>query len=168
MERIKSKILLIFLVWSIINSCNPFAPELDEESKDNAAALTEQKDIDGLFKNFQYAYNFKDTTVYGALLDENFIFVYRDYSANFDVAWGKQEEMKITNMLFKNTQDIKLIWNEIIMISIDSTSILRSFNLTITFNPMDIAHIDGKVNFTLRKDEQKKWRIVKWFDESNF
>lgn len=156
------------IITFLIISCNPFAPELDDTTDQITSLLTEQRDINGLFKNFQYAYNFKDTAVYGALLDERFTFTYRDYSANFEVSWGKQEEMKITDMLFKNSQEIKLIWNEVVLMSADSTNIVRSFNLTITFNPMDVAYIDGKVNFTLIKGIDKKWRILKWFDESNF
>jgi len=50
----------------------------------------------------------------------------------------------------------------------DSTRIIRSFNLTITFNPTDIIFVDGRVNLTLAKDENKKWKILRWADESNF
>jgi hypothetical protein len=50
----------------------------------------------------------------------------------------------------------------------DSTNIIRSFDLTITFNPTDIIDVDGRINLTLRKNEENKWQITNWLDESNF
>ncbi len=76
--------------------------------------------------------------------------------------------MKVTNGLFQNSQRLDLIWNNIVSMTGDSTRIIRSFNLTITFNPTDIIFVDGRVNLTLAKDENKKWKILRWADESNF
>ncbi len=77
--------------------------------------------------------------------------------------------MKVTYGLFQNSQRLDLIWNNIVFISSDSTSIIRSFNLTITFNPSDVQRVDGKVNLTLEKNPvSKKWAITKWIDESNY
>ncbi len=77
--------------------------------------------------------------------------------------------MKVTYGLFQNSQRLDLIWNNIVFISSDSTSIIRSFNLTITFNPSDVQRVDGKVNLTLEKNPvSKKWAIIKWIDESNY
>ncbi|MCX7797374.1 MAG: hypothetical protein N2249_01980 [Melioribacter sp.] len=125
-------------------------------------------DIEGVFKNFQYAYTFKDTLIYSQLLDKNFVFTYRDYNLGADVSWGRDEEMRVTYGLFQNTQRLDLVWNNIVSISGDSTHIVRSFNLTITFNPTDIVYIDGKVNLELIKDSNKKWKIIHWIDESNY
>jgi hypothetical protein len=85
-----------------------------------------------------------------------------------DVTWGRDEEMKVTYGLFQNTQRLDLIWNNIISMTGDSSVIVRSFNLTITFNPTDIIYVDGRVNLELKKDDQDKWKIVRWTDESNF
>ena len=60
-----------------------------------------------------------------------------------DVSWGRDEEMRVTYGLFENAQKLDLIWNNIIAISDDSSNIIRSFNLTITFNPSDVIFIDG-------------------------
>jgi len=77
--------------------------------------------------------------------------------------------MKVTKGLFDNSERLDLIWNNIILISGDSTNIIRSFNLTVTFNPTDVILVDGRVNLTLRKNPQdEKWQITKWIDESNF
>lgn len=130
--------------------------------------LSDRSNIDGIFNNLQYAYTFRDTTIYGELLDSRFTFTYRDYDRGVDVTWGRDDEMRVTNGLFQNSQRLDLIWNNIISLSADSTNIIRSFNLTITFNPTDIIFIEGRVNLSLTKDKYNKWQILKWIDESNY
>lgn len=150
---------------------NPFAPSLDNSLSDIGSALSDLKNINGVFQNFQYAYVFKDTTIYGELITGDFIFTYRDYEQGIDVSWGRDEEMKTTYGLFQNSQRLDLIWNNIVLDSRDSLNavIVRTFNLTITFNPTDVERINGRVNLSLRKDpDTQTWAIVKWIDESNF
>lgn len=101
-------------------------------------------------------------------MDKDFSFSYRDYDLGVDVSWGRDEEMRVTQGLFTNTQKLDLIWNNIVSISDDSTNIVRSFNLTITFNPSDVVFIDGRVNLDLVKDKKNRWLIKNWIDESNF
>lgn len=105
--------------------------------------------------------------IYGELLSNDFLFSYRDYDRGVDVSWGRDDELRVTNGLFQNSQRLDLIWNNIVSMTADSTRIIRSFNLTITFNPTDIIFIDGRVNLSLRKDDDK-WQITQWIDESNF
>lgn len=79
--------------------------------------------------------------------------------------------MKTTYGLFQNTQRIDLIWNKIVLSSIDTlnANIVRGFNLTITFNPTDVIRLDGRVNMDLqRATADSKWQIKRWIDESNF
>ncbi|MEG8947053.1 hypothetical protein [Rosettibacter firmus] len=153
----------------LLSSCiNPFAPKIDEELSSSQSLISDLSNVEGVFKNFQYAYTFKDTLIYSQLLDKDFTFTYRDYNIGADVSWGRDEEMRVTYGLFQNTQRLDLVWNNVIMISGDSTHVVRSFNLTITFNPTDIVYIDGKVNLELKKDINNKWKIVHWIDESNF
>ena len=47
---------------------------------------------------------------------------------------------------FKILRDIDLIWNNIILSSVDtlSANIVSGFNLTITFNPTDVIRLDGQ------------------------
>lgn len=115
----------------------------------------------------QYAYTFKDSTIYGQLLTNEFLFTYRDYDRGVDVSWGRDDEMRVTDGLFQNSQRLDLIWNNIIFMTSDSTNIIRGFNLTITFNPTDIIFVEGRVNLSLIKDTKNKWQISKWIDESN-
>ncbi|CUS99398.1 hypothetical protein [Candidatus Kryptobacter tengchongensis] len=111
---------LYLTVSILILSCvNPFAPGLDKGSGESEL-LGDQRTIEGVFQNFRYAYIFKDTSVYNRLLDENFVFVYRDYDKGQDVSWGKVDEMRATYGLFRNTQNLDLIWNNIIIDSGDS------------------------------------------------
>jgi hypothetical protein len=155
----------------ILGCTNPFAPKLDENFQDVKPPVSDQKDIAGVFQNFQYAYTFKDTTIYGALLAGDFTFTYRDYDKGFDVSWGRDEEMRTTYGLFETSQRLELIWNNIVLSTEDSltANVIRSFNLTITFNATDVVRVDGRVNLSLQKDiNTKRWKIYSWIDESNF
>jgi hypothetical protein len=160
------------LSFILIAGCrNPFAPALDTNIDQSASALSDLKTIDGVFQNFQYAYTFQDTTIYGQLLTSDFTFTYTDYDLGFDVTWGRDEEMKTTYGLFRNTQRLDLIWNNVILSAQDSltANIVRGFNLTITFNPTDVERVSGSVNMNLRKDPSTgKWQISSWRDESNY
>jgi len=168
-EAIIKKLFIPVFAIVCLNSCiNPFAPKIDANLGRNQGLISDQKNIQGVFQNFQYAYTFKDTLIYSKLLNGNFSFSYRDYDIGADVSWGRDEELKVTNGLFQNSQRLDLIWNEITSITGDSTEITRSFNLTITFNPTYIIYVDGRVDLILAKDPDNKWKILHWVDESNF
>jgi len=165
---ISSVLLLTILVFACTN---PFAPKFDEDIDSGGPPISDQTTIEGVFQNFQYSYTFKDTLIYGNLITSDFTFTYRDYENGFDVTWGRDEEMRTTNGLFQNSQRLDLIWNNIVLSTIDSldANIVRSFNLNITFNPTDVIRIDGRVNVSLKLDPiTKKWRMTRWIDESNF
>jgi hypothetical protein len=112
--------------------------------------------------------------IYGQMLNQDFTFTYRDYDLGYDVSWGRQDEMRITENMFQNSEQLSLVWNKIISVTVDSTTkdstqIIRGFNLSVIFNPSDVVRIDGRVNLTLQKDTSSgKWSILKWNDESNF
>jgi hypothetical protein len=165
------KLLFIFLLTALYACTNPFAPSYDEDYDNNSPPISDLTTIEGVFQNFHYAYTFKDTLIYGELISSDFVFTYRDYEQGFDVSWARDDEMRTTFGLFENSQRLDLIWNNVVLSTIDSldANIVRSFNLNITFNPTDVVRVDGRVNLSLRQDpETKKWRITRWFDESNF
>ena len=151
----------------IITSCsNIFAPSIDNSG---SSIISDQKTIEGVYQNFKYAYDFKDSTVYGNLLTSDFIFTYRDYTLGYDVTWDRATEMRTTNGLFQNTQKLDILWNNIVYQSGDSLvqNVRRSFNLTITFNPNDIVRFNGFADMNLsRNSTDDKWKIKKWKDES--
>jgi len=172
-KSLKINILIIiffFILIFIASGCfNPFAPKLDTTTN-NENILSDQKTVEGLFQNFKYAYIFKDTTIYGQLLTDDFIFTYFDYELSVEVSWDRPTDMKTTNGLFLNTQDLNLVWNNIVYQDGDSlyTNVKRSFNLTITFNPNDIINFYGFVDMALsRATINDKWRIKKWKDLTN-
>lgn len=170
MQKIAISISALILIF--YSGCtNPFAPKFDDSLDQNGSIITDLKTVEGVFQNFQYAYTFKDTLIYGEFISPDFIFTYRDYDAGFDVSWGRDEEIKTTYGLFNNAQRLNLIWNNTVISSQDSltANIVRSFNLTVTFNPTDVVRLDGRVNLLLTKNvETQKWAIARWIDESNF
>jgi len=160
--------ILLLVAVQFFSCTNPFAPKLDTALGNDGSLISPQKSIEGLFQNFQYSYTFQDTTIYGGLLNSNYSFIYRDYDLSVDISWGRDDDMRVTDGLFNNSQRLDLIWNNIVSMTEDSTNIIRSFNLTITFNPTDIIHVDGRVNLDLEKNDKGVWKIVNWIDESNF
>lgn len=162
------KILFAVLISVSALSCdNIFSPKIDESG--SGELITDQKTIEGVFTNFRYAYTFKDTSVYSALLTDDFVFTYKDYETGYDVSWDKPTEMRTTSRLFQNSQKSEIIWNNIVVYLGDSlnVNVVRSFNLTITFNPSNIVRLYGlaDMNFT-RPTSDGTWRIIKWKDQS--
>lgn len=168
MQRIAIGVLS--LACSSLSCLNPFAPGLDEEA--GRGICPDLTMIEGLFCTFQNAYTFKDTLSYGSLLAPGFTFLYRDYDIGVDVTWGRDQEMRTTYGLFQNVQMLLLTWNNIIVregTSENDSTVVRSFNLTVTFNPSNIERIDGYANFQFHRDSvSTPWKISRWRDESNF
>ena len=167
------RVVLVLVMSLIALSCNPFAPGLDTSSIDSDSILGDPTTVDGIFQNFRYAYTFRDTTIYGQLLNTEFVFVYRDYDRGVDISWGRDEELRTTNGLFQNVQRLDLVWNDIISQSIDSmntaASINRNFNLTVTFNPSDIVSVFVYASMTLaRRQSDEPLTVMRWRDVSNF
>jgi hypothetical protein len=156
-------------VLLLIGGCiNPFAPGRDNSP---ATSACDPHTVEGVFQCFTASYSYRDTLIYGSLIDGNFIFRYPDYNAQIEVTWGRDEEMRSTYGLFQNAQRLDLIWNAISSMSTDSMTVtlVRGFNLTIMFNPGDIERIDGAAHLTLRRNSPTDaWKIVEWRDESNY
>ena len=151
-------------------SCiNPFAPGLETEP--SSQLCTDLTVLENVFCTFRQAYSFKDTTLYSSILADNFIFTFTDYDRGVDVTWGRADDMRTTYQLFQNVQSLELIWNNIISSSGDDTlqSVIRGFNLTVTFNPSEINRVDGYANLSFaRPHKSEAWKIIKWRDESNY
>ncbi len=167
-HRLRVQAAVLPVAVAAAGCLNPFAPGRDDSPAESACDPTS---IPGMFQCFQAAYSFRDTTVYGPLLADNFVFVYRDYDRGIDVTWGRDDEMRTSYGLFRSAQRLDLIWNNIVSSARDSneTNIVRGFNLTITFNPTDVERVDGYANLTFRRERPTEpWKIVRWRDESNF
>lgn len=155
-----------------LNACvNPFAPALSDDLLVDMSGVARQNTVDGFFKNFRYAYQFKDTLVYGKLLADDFTFVFRDYNLGIDKSWGRAEDMLSTWGLFNGSTSCDLIWNEAVQTIGDSVllDITRSFFLTIEINPADIIKVYGRAYIRLcRPTAQDDWKMQRWVDESNY
>lgn len=163
---------IVSLICTLASCTNPFAPAIAERDS-SVPILGDQRTIDGVFQNFRFAYVFKDTLTYGKLLDRSFTFVYRNYdkSPPLDVTWGRDEDMLATQGLFNASQNLELLWNDVIVSDGDSLvqNISRGFNLTITFSPSDVIRAQGRVSLRLERSAADDiWKIVRWRDESNF
>ena len=158
----------------ILASCttNPFAPGIAQETLTNDP-LGDQHTISGFFTRFRNAYQLRDTTIYGPLIQSDFTFTYHDFNNNVDVSWGRDVELNSTYNMFTQSEDIQLQWNNIVTQVEDSTStkaqVVRRFDLAIVLKNSDVLHTDGAANFLLsRADSTKPWRLQRWRDESNF
>jgi len=162
---------LIIIVVIAVSSCiNPFAPRVDESNLFDEL-LGNPKTIDGFYIRFQNAYQFRDTTLYGPLIDSDFSFIFRDYDRNLDVTWSRAEDLNSTYNLFVQSQDIQLSWNNIVLQSVNPdrtrAQIVRRFNLLVVINSNDIIRTDGSANFVLaRADSTMPWKLLQWRDES--
>jgi hypothetical protein len=161
----------VFMGILLIVSCNnPFAPKISDII-DDSSLISDQRTIEGVFQNFKYAYQNKDTLVYGGLLAPDFVFVFRDYDKGVDVTWARDDDMLSTYKLFNATQNMDLVWSNVLVPTGDSlnTEVSRGFSLTIVFSASDIVKIQGRANFTLRRAKvEDPWMIYIWRDESNY
>ncbi len=168
-KKISSYFLILAASTLLLSCFNPFSPSLDNsESTENI--ISDQKTIEGVFQNFKYAYTFKDTSIYGGTLSPDFVFSYFDYDLGVEVSWDRATDMRTTEGLFTNTQELRLIWNNIVYQEGDSllVDIKRGFNLSIYFNPNDVINFYGFVDMNLgRNSVEDKWRIRSWKDMTN-
>ncbi|MFM8473694.1 MAG: hypothetical protein ACKOBV_09285 [Candidatus Kapaibacterium sp.] len=163
-------VLLVSLLVLAVGCDNPFAPRKAERTQ-TSAGLGDQSTVDGVFQNFRYAYLTKDTLVYGRLLDTNFTFIFRDYDTGIDKSWGRDQDMIATAGLFRSSESLDLIWNNVVSSVGDSLvrDISRGFNLTITFSASDVVFLQGRVNLRISRPRSSEvWMIQRWRDESNF
>jgi hypothetical protein len=155
----------------LISCTNPFAPA-EMQGTGEQDPLGNPRTIDGFFTRFKNAYQLRDTTLYGPLIQGDFTFTYRDYEHNVDVSWGRDEEMTSTYNMFNQSEDIQLQWNNIISQIVNDSKtqaqVIRRFNLAIVLKNSDVLHTDGSANFVLvRPDSTSAWKLFHWRDESN-
>jgi hypothetical protein len=164
-------LIVCFAIATLAGCKNPFAPALDDTVGGPSSALGDQHTTEGFFQKFAFAYTTRDSAIYGQLLGDNFTFIFRDYDNNVDQTWGRDVEMRTTEGLFQNAQNISLTWNNILLQSGDSLAqeITRSFNLTVTFNPQDVVYITGRADFSMiRPHSDSVWMLSRWRDNSSF
>ncbi len=161
----------LLAVFAAAGCANPFAPGL-EAGDPFDALLGDPRTVDGFYLRFQNAYQFRDTTLYGPLIDPEFMFTYRDFEQNIDISWGRPAELNGTWRLFNQSQDLQLQWNNLVSSSLNPEKteaiLLRRFNLGVVLNATENYRTDGVAGFILRReDSTMAWRLYRWRDESN-
>ena len=153
---------------------NPFAPKLDN-TNGPPIVITPQRSPDEVLQNFVYAYTFKDSLVYADILDSSFVFVYFDpniESSGRFVSWGRDIDLKTTGRLFKRYDTITLTWNSTIYEDttfVDTTIVDIELSKTLQLNlfgTSDEYTFSGSAVFNFKQCDDKKWRIIRWKDES--
>lgn len=165
-------IFALALLLAALASCtNPFAPKLEPTLSSGSTTLGDQRTLDGVFQNIKYAYNYRDTLIYGNLLHPDFQFRYYNPDRANYVAFNRDEEMRITYNLFKGADQIDLQWNEILLQEGDSLklSVTRRYNLKIALQANELFRVDGRATLQLvRNSINDAWLIRLWSDDSNF
>lgn len=156
----------VVVTLAVLACLNPFAPEIGEIAIDPDLVLTEQQSPDEVMSNFRYAYILKDSLVYRDLLDDEFVFVWRDHDNDQFVSWGKEEDIKTTSGIFNAFNVINLVWNSTnyLVYTSDSTEAEMSKQFILTLGS-DIR-ITGDAQFFFRKLESGVWKIIRWVDKS--
>jgi len=155
-------IFILIAMIAALAACNPFAPAIGNTSSNTQ--FGDPHTVDGYFQAFQYAYTFSDTTIYGSLLADNFIFSFYDYDQDLSVQWGRDDEMRVTALLFQNTS-LTLLWGNIL----DAEGTSTDSTVTRAFNEGDIEEVDGSAVFHLQRPASSDpWLAVSWQDESTY
>ena len=159
--------IFIIGIFIFLSCFNPFAPRLGEIGTDSDLVLTEQRTPEELLQNFRYAYTFKDSIIYRDILDDTFVFIYRDYEEDKLESWDKETDIRTTIGLFNNFDIIKLIWNSTNYITYFDDSLSAELSKGFTLSLDADIRITGDALFVLKKDTKKNiWLIKRWIDKS--
>ena len=170
--KIRVTLLLpVFLLVSIISSCNPFAPRYDENGLDAAQLLGDPSSVDGFFKLFKNAYELRDTSLYGRLFSSDFQFTYYDFENGQPISWDRATEMNTAYNLFRGVEKITLDWNYYTEKDTTETEahLIRNFNLSIVQDGTNTFIGLGRAQLRLRRNTPTDaWKAYYWFDDSEF
>lgn len=161
----------ILVLATGVMACNPFAPSVDPNLESGGSVLGDQRTVLGTFQNIQYAYTYRDTLIYGALLHPDFQFRYFNPDRGTDVVFNRDEEVRTTYNLFKGASLLDLQWNDIIGEEGDSleTDVTRAYTLRIALQANDVIRIEGRATLRfLRNTPTEVWLIRTWRDDSSF
>ena len=159
---------LVFAALTLVSCWNPFAPTEGELEGAITLTLTEQRSPDEVLQNFRYAYVYRDSLVYSALLDTGFVFLYYDPDVGGTggySSWGRDTELRTTGRLFRSFDNFSLIWNATIEVDTNQSGVVsmtKTFDLSIGGD----FYLTGNAVFDFAADSSGTWRIIRWEDES--
>jgi hypothetical protein len=178
LDRVKATLLLpiatlLLVLPLLLNSCNPFAPRLEEIVLDRDKVLGNPKTIKGFFEWFKNSYELRDTLLFGQMLAPDFRFTFIDFNNNVENYWDREVEMRSAYSMFRQVKSTSLQWNNYVyadtLISDTAASVERYFNLIIVQDDQTIFRGTGSARLHLiRKNSNESWRIRSWFDKSDF
>lgn len=155
-------------------ACNPFAPALDDLPTDPNKLLGNPATVRGFFERFRSAYQLRDSTLYGQLLDRRFTFTFRDFTANVDRTWNRDVEIATTYRLFRAARTANLQWTQYLPTSDTLYSdtlvyVERAFQLSLEQRDnQQYAGVGSARLVLVRKRPGEPWRMRSWYDRSEF
>lgn len=163
----------LVLTGLVLNSCNPFAPGVDNTLIDRNRLLGDRRTVDGLFEYFKNTYEMRDSLLYGKMIAPEFRFTFFDFSNNNQVFWGRDQEMMATYSLFRSVRQVSLVWNNYVALDTAGSDTLaaveRFFNLTVVQDDARVLRSTGRARLTLRRNQRgTEWMIKDWYDNSDF
>ncbi|MBL0331723.1 MAG: hypothetical protein IPP08_11125 [Chlorobiota bacterium] len=161
---------IAFVILFAASCTNPFAPKLQDELGKEQTDLGDQRTVEGVFKNIRYSYTYKDTSIYGSLLHQEFQFRYYNTEQATDAVFNRDEEMRINYNLFRNADQLDIQWNDIQSQEGDTSfiDVTRAYNLKLILQQGEVFRVDGRARLRLtRKNQTEKWLIKIWYDVSN-
>lgn len=180
-KEIYRLLLVLFCGVCLLGCSNPFSPSVIGPS--TIRPVAPQTDPDSVLHNFKYAYEHRDSIVYENLLDEDFVFIYRDLDrvVGTEVMMeiqrdGKGGDLYVTRALFRTFDEIRLdTW--IARSAPDSVGeqtwkarkVTFHLSLRDTDGDYDYLHMEatGFAEFFFRQSEKDHlWRIIRWIDKS--
>ena len=174
MVAFKVGLRLIFAGF-ILTACdyNPLNPPETTGKYMGKGIIEDQLEPEGTLKNFESAYEFRDSLLYSQVLDSEFIFISTDYNQTPPqaISWGRDEDLLVTSRLFRTFLNIQLDWGQDLFFRYDPDSnrveIHRLFNLVLD-GGQEIPPIRGEADFILTRKADSTWRIIRWEDYSNY
>jgi hypothetical protein len=162
---------IAMLLIAVIGCNNPFAPKLDTKDR-TGSTIGDTRTIDGFFQTFEFAYNTRDTALYGQLVAPNFEFSYPNFDTGNNETWLRDVEMRTTNGFFSNADFLNLRWNSNIgepTVSTLNARITRTFILQFSFRGSTTTTGRGFATILLvRPDSTAGWTMSRWEDNSQF
>ncbi|MBC8465976.1 hypothetical protein H8D57_03025 [bacterium] len=158
--------LLFFLLapfW-LAGCLNPFAPA---EGDIGSSVWSDQKTIGGLLRNFALAYNYKDSLRYADCLSDGFMFKFYDQNNEREDRWFREIDLKTTGAMFRSFDPINLEWNLIPEWVEDFGGADTTVDFVVKFN-LSLGEdllLMGYAGFSVRKEEQTKFKLLLWQDD---
>ena len=164
MRRPLPYVAALVVLLATMAACN-----LEEVTLDRAALLGNRRTISGFFDWFRNSYEMRDTSLYGQILNRDFVFQSRDFATGNNTQWERDTEMRVTTNMFRQVRSAKLLWTYYTAADTEGidtlASVERYFNLSVQVDDDNTYTGTGRARLLLtRPDTLSPWRIRTWVD----